>query len=144
MVYDEFARNVPGFKPLTDRELLSILPKNTQFEAPASSQAGPAAPGSAAQAAAIPPAPQLSTSDECLAILEEVYSKVEPFVANCSTLPDRPHMVNLRSLVEDLALARTSKEASHIVILINKAVEALLEGLTPHISQPVETESLAR
>ena len=142
MVYDEFARNVPGFKPLTDRELLSILPKNTQFEAPASSQAGPAAP-SAAQAA-VPPAPQLSTSDECLAILEEVYSKVEPFVANCSTLPDRPHMVNLRSLVEDLALARTSKEASHIVILINKAVEALLEGLTPHLNQPVETESLAR
>ena len=66
------------------------------------------------------------------------------FVSNCTTLPDRPHMANLRSLVEDLALARTSKEASHIVILINKAVEALLEGLTPHIGQPVETESLAR
>ena len=49
-----------------------------------------------------------------------------------------------RTLVEDLALARTSKEASHIVVLINKAVEALLEGLTPHLGQPVETESLAR
>ena len=47
-------------------------------------------------------------------------------------------------MVEDLALARTSKEASHIVVLINKAVEALLEGLTPHLGQPVETESLAR
>ena len=28
-VYEEFARNVPGFKPLTERELLSILPKST-------------------------------------------------------------------------------------------------------------------
>ena len=45
--------------------------------------------------------------------------------------------------MENLALARNSKEVSHVVILINKAVEALLEGLTPHI-QPVETESLAR
>ena len=27
-VYEEFARNVPGFKPLTERELLSILPKS--------------------------------------------------------------------------------------------------------------------
>ena len=30
-VYDEFARNVPGFKPLTDREMMSIQPKPTQF-----------------------------------------------------------------------------------------------------------------
>ena len=30
------------------------------------------------------------------------------------------------------------------MVLINKAVEALLEGLTPHLGQPVETESLAR
>merc|ERR1719225_625038 len=28
-VYEEFARNVPGFKPLTERELLSIMPKST-------------------------------------------------------------------------------------------------------------------
>ena len=150
VVYDEFARNVPGFKPLTDREILSILPKNTQFEAPpsSSSSAGPILPGQPGLpvpvSASNAQAPQLVTSDECLSILEEVYSKVEPFVNNCTTLPDRPHMSNLRVLVEDLALARTSKEASHIVILINKAVEALLEGLTPHIQQPVETESLAR
>ena len=86
---------------------------------------------------------QLATSEECIAILEEVLSKVEPFVSSCNSLPANPHMANLRTLVENLALARNSKEVSHIVILINKAVEALLEGLTPHI-QPVETESLAR
>ena len=69
-------------------------------------------------------------------------SKVEPFVQNCTTLPANPHMANLRTLCEELAVARTSKEANNIVILINKAVEALLEGLTPLHS--VETESLAR
>jgi hypothetical protein len=71
-------------------------------------------------------------------------AKVEPFVANCSTLPAAPHMANLRSLIDDLATARSTKEVGHVVILVSKAVEALLEGLTPHIGQPVETESLAR
>ena len=71
-------------------------------------------------------------------------SKVEPFVNTCQTLPSSPHMANLRNLCQDLELARNSKEVSHVVLLINKAVESLLEGLTPHIGQPVETESLAR
>jgi CCR4-NOT transcription complex subunit 1 len=162
-VYDEFARNVPGFKPLTERELLSILPMATPEmrvggnNAPAPmSSAAPGAPGTGAPPGSTaagtatsqpqpqqPPTAQLVTSEECVAILDEVYSKVEPFVTQCNTLPTNPHMANLRTLVENLALARNSKEVSHVVILINKAVEALLEGLTPHI-QPVETESLAR
>ena len=166
-VYDEFARNVPGFKPLTERELLSILPMATpemrvggNNAAPAvMSSAAPGAPGTGAPPGSTaagtatsqpqpqqpnqPPTAQLVTSEECVAILDEVYSKVEPFVTQCNTLPTNPHMANLRTLVENLALARNSKEVSHVVILINKAVEALLEGLTPHI-QPVETESLAR
>lgn len=161
-VYDEFARNVPGFKPLTERELLSILPMATPEmrvgnNAPVPmSSAAPGAPGTGAPPGSTaggtatsqpqpqqPPTAQLVTSEECVAILDEVYSKVEPFVTQCNTLPTNPHMANLRTLVENLALARNSKEVSHVVILINKAVEALLEGLTPHI-QPVETESLAR
>jgi len=161
-VYDEFARNVPGFKPLTERELLSILPMATPEmrvgnNAPAvMSSAAPGAPGTGAPPGSTaagtatsqpqpqqPPTAQLVTSEECVAILDEVYSKVEPFVTQCNTLPTNPHMANLRTLVGSLALARNSKEVSHVVILINKAVEALLEGLTPHI-QPVETESLAR
>ena len=168
-VYEEFARNVPGFKPLTERELLSIMPKSTpQFMDANAAANNPATASTAPPGSVAPPPPgstaagtttsqpqpqqpqpqgpstaQLATSEECIAILEEVLSKVEPFVSTCNTLPSSPHMANLRTLVENLALARNSKEVSHIVILITKAVEALLEGLTPHI-QPVETESLAR
>ena len=145
-VYNEFARNVPGFKPLTERELHSILPKAAPqmggSDAGSTSSAG--GPQQQQQQQQQSGNNQLVTSEECIAILEEVLSKVEPFVTNCTTLPASPHMSNLRTLVEDLAMARTSKEASHIVVLINKAVEALLEGLTPHLGQPVETESLAR
>ena len=161
-VYDEFARNVPGFKPLSEREILSILPKSTpQFmdvaamaansasQNPATSSA--AASGGTGNNGAVPnngasnSAPQqLTTSEECIAILEEVLSKVEAFVSTCNTLPNTPHMANLRTLVENLAMARNSKDVPNIVVLINKAVEALLEGLTPHLAQPVETESLAR
>merc|ERR1719245_1340173 len=144
-VYNEFARNVPGFKPLTDRELHSILPKATPQIGSGDtggSGSGPGGPGQQQQPSSTNSNEQLVTSVECIAILEEVLSKVEPFVSNCTALPDNPHMANLRTLVEDLALARTSKEASHIVVLINKAVEALLEGLTPHLGHPVETDSL--
>ena len=148
-VYDEFARNVPGFKPLTDMELRSILPKSTpQYldapQPPVSSQANTSAAPGGQQPAQQQQQQQLVTSEECIAILEEVLSKVEPFVNACNTLPNSPHMSNLRTLIDNLAMARQSKDVSHIVILINKAVEALLEGLTPHIGQPVETESLAR
>merc|ERR1712020_883944 len=62
-----------------------------------------------------PSTAQLATSEGCIAILEEVLSKVEPFVSTCNTLPTSPHMANLRTLVENLALARNSKEVSHIV-----------------------------
>ena len=72
-VYDEFARNVPGFKPLTDRELLSILPKSgPSFETQpslANNNGSSLATGNNSQ-------PQLVTSEECIAILEEVLSKV--------------------------------------------------------------------
>ena len=105
-VYEEFARNVPGFKPLTERELLSILPMappQTPNNTPAvMSSAAPGAPGTGAPPGSTaagtatsqpqpqqpnqPPTAQLVTSEECVAILDEVYSKVEPFVTQCNLL----------------------------------------------------------
>eukprot|EP00096_Caligus_rogercresseyi_P006991 TRINITY_DN2417_c0_g1_i1.p1 TRINITY_DN2417_c0_g1~~TRINITY_DN2417_c0_g1_i1.p1 ORF type:complete len:1930 (-),score=640.60 TRINITY_DN2417_c0_g1_i1:677-5986(-) len=130
-VYEEFAHNIPGFKPLTDREILAISPKPLVVD-PVTL---PRSNGPPATAAAAP-------SEDCIAILDEVYSKLEPFVANASGLPNSPHMGNLHALVQNLAVSRSSKEVASISLLIHKAVESLLEGLTPNL--PVETENLAR
>ncbi len=151
-VYEEFARNVPGFKPLTDGECASIAPKALvspdAADASSSSAAGSVSgagsqhgrQGAAGTAVAVQP----TTSEECVQILEEVLSKVEPFVSNCTSLPASPHMNYLHALVEGLSLARSTKDPSPVDLLIRKAVEALLEGLTSQMQQPVETESLAR
>ena len=129
-VYDEFARNIPGFKPLTDREAQQITHK----------------PGGAADPnSVLPPAaagPNLNASEDCVAILDEVHSKLQPFIEQCTGLPPAPHMSSLNQLLESLHIARTSKEVSSVIVLIGKAVESLLEGLTPGVQ--TEPEMLAR
>ena len=50
-VYEDFARNIPGFKPLTPQEVAAITPKVTAASAAASAEAAAAA-ARAAQAAA--------------------------------------------------------------------------------------------
>ena len=64
-VYEELAKNIPGFKPLTDREAASITLK----------------PGSSEQPT--PPAPvtpNLPATDDCVVILDDVHSKLQPFI----------------------------------------------------------------
>jgi CCR4-NOT transcription complex subunit 1 len=51
-------------------------------------------------------------------------------------------MSNLHALLDALSLVRNNKDVGAVLLLIQKAVSALLEGLTPHIQ--VDTESLAR
>jgi len=126
-VYNEFARNIPGFKPLTDAEATTITPK---------------AGSSLADSAAPSTAPNLAASDDCVAILDEVHSKLQPFIEQCTGLPATPHMAALGQLLETLHIARTTKEVSSVIVLIQKAVESLMEGLTPGLQ--AEPEMLAR
>jgi len=132
-VYEEFARNIPGFKPLTEREAATITPK-------AGAAINVGVDNSAAATAAAPA--NLSASDDCVAILDEVHSKLQPFIEQCTGLPATPHMAALAQLLETLHIARTTKEVSSVVILIQKAVESLMEGLTPGLQ--AEPEMLAR
>ena len=126
-VYEEFAKNIPGFKPLTDREAASItLKTGASGEQPAVTAVTPALPA----------------TDDCVAILDDVHSKLQPFIEQCTGLPPTPHMASLNQLLESLHLARTSKEVSSVIVLIGKAVESLLEGLT--LGLQVEPEMLAR
>ncbi len=55
------------------------------------------------------------------------------YFQNCTTLPASPHMTNLHSLLDGLSLVRNNKDVGAVLLLIQKAVSALLEGLTPHI-----------
>lgn len=119
-VYEEFARNIPGFKPLTEAEAATIFPK-------------PDVQGVAAP---------LSGSEESWAIIEEVYNKLQPYIEGNTGLPGTPHQAGLQQLLEALKAARSSREVSSIIILIGKAVENLMEGLTVNVQ--AEPDMLAR
>ena len=124
-VYEEFAKNIPGFKPLSDREAASLTLKSGSAEQPVTSLA-----------------PNLPATDDCVAILDDVHSKLQPFIEQCTGLPPTPHMASLNVLLDSLHVARTSKEVSSVIVLIGKVVEALLEGVTPGLQ--IEPEMLAR
>ena len=135
-VFDEFARNIPGFKPLSEREAQQMtINKPAVGGADVSGGEAGALPGNAN-------GPSVNASEDCVAILDEVHSKLQPFIEQCTSLPPAPHMQALNQLLEALHIARTSKEVSSVIVLIGKAVESLLEGLTPGIQ--TEPEMLAR
>lgn len=70
---------------------------------------------------------------------------MDPFVQSCSGLPPTPHMANLHALLESMNNVRVTKETGAVVMLIQRVVENLLEGLIPQPNQgPSESESLAR
>jgi CCR4-NOT transcription complex subunit 1 len=128
-VFDEFARNIPGFKPLT---LMEAQQSTHKPGGPADPNSGPPAVANAS----------LTASDDCVAILDEVHSKLQPFIEQCTGLPPTPHMAALTQLLESLHMARTSKEVASVIVLIGRAVESLLEGLTPGLQ--TEPDMLAR
>merc|ERR1719391_432554 len=74
-VYEEFARNIPGFKPLTASEAATIVPKSV-----GSGGGGGGGPGT-----------PLTASEESWTILEEVHSKLQPVIEQCTGLPAQPH-----------------------------------------------------
>ena len=65
----------------------------------------------------------------------QVLGKVEPFVSSCTALPAAPHMANLHALVEGMRQACASKEPAVVAALVKRAVESILEGLTPQANQ---------
>merc|ERR1719412_3370630 len=140
-VYDEFARNIPGFKPLTRQEIQAITPK--RLDQPSQGLQEQMTTGSITQEGPrrIPGFEGQQIPDDCIAILGEVQNKVQPFVQNCTTLPANPHMTNLHALIEALNVSKQTKDAGSLNGLIQKSVENLLEGLT---QINVDTESLAR
>jgi hypothetical protein len=82
-VYEEFSRHIPGFKPLTDKELVAVMTTTTALAPKANGAAGgdvSAVAGAVQQATTAP----LTASEESWAILDEVYNKLQPFVEQCT------------------------------------------------------------
>merc|ERR1719273_2520944 len=86
--------------------------------------------------------PNQAATEDVVVILDDVHNKLQPFIEQCTSLPPAPHMASLNQLLDSLHVARTSKEVSAVIVLIGKAVESLLEGLTPGLQ--TEPEMLAR
>ncbi|XP_069595657.1 CCR4-NOT transcription complex subunit 1 isoform X3 [Ranitomeya imitator] len=103
-VYEEFARNVPGFLPTND------LTQPTGFLAQPMKQ----------QAWATDDVAQIY--DKCITELEQHLHAVPPALAM------NPQAQALRSLLEAVALARNSRDAIAALGLLQKAVEGLLDA----------------
>ncbi|CAH2323826.1 CCR4-NOT transcription complex subunit 1 isoform X9 [Pelobates cultripes] len=103
-VYEEFARNVPGFLPTND------LTQPTGFLAQPMKQ----------QAWATDDVAQIY--DKCITELEQHLHAIPP------TLAMNPQSQALRSLLEAVALARNSRDAIAALGLLQKAVEGLLDA----------------
>ncbi|XP_038842827.1 CCR4-NOT transcription complex subunit 1-like isoform X6 [Salvelinus namaycush] len=103
-VYEEFARNVPGFLPSND------LSQPTGFLAQPMKQ----------QAWATDDVAQIY--DKCMADLEQHLHAIPPALAI------NPQTQALRSLLEAVALARNSRDGIAALGLLQKAVEGLLDA----------------
>nr|DBA16696.1 TPA: hypothetical protein GDO54_002239 [Pyxicephalus adspersus] len=103
-VYEEFARNVPGFLPTND------LTQPTGFLAQPMKQ----------QAWATDDVAQIY--DKCIAELEQHLHTIPP------TLAMNPQAQALRGLLEAVALARNTRDAIAALGLLQKAVEGLLDA----------------
>lgn len=100
-VYEEFARHIPGFLPVSERDAAMLAPK---------------------VAAAF-------ANDEIAVILEKVALELERCVQ--TLLPvNSAHAVAVGALLEAAMLARSSRDHGAHVTLLQKAFEGLVESLT--------------
>ncbi|XP_053697550.1 CCR4-NOT transcription complex subunit 1 [Sabethes cyaneus] len=123
-VYEEFARNIPGFQPITERDNALFAPKLE----PIPQQ--PQVPQFAAPAV---------TPDEIGVLYDELASKMEAFLNSAVNMPQlQVHVNNMHALLECLIIARRSRDNLTACNLLNKSVEGIMEGLMnipDHIEQ---------
>ncbi|KAG7189600.1 hypothetical protein KM043_017285 [Ampulex compressa] len=133
-VYEEFARNIPGFLPLSERDTQALfMPKPVTETAVTAFAANPAvAVATAQQVAAYAAA---VSNDEVGAMLEKLAAEVEVLLAAMGPAAPPPQHAALHSLLESIILTQTSRDAGVAMALLKKAVEGLLDG--PSISSGV-------
>ena len=102
-VYEEFARYIPGFLPVNERDAAMLAPK---MVAPA------------------------FANDEVGVILEKVALELERYLQSLLPLGSSPQTVAIGSLLEAVVVARGSRDHGVHVTLLQKAFEGVVESLT--------------
>ncbi|XP_024942332.1 CCR4-NOT transcription complex subunit 1 isoform X6 [Cephus cinctus] len=143
-VYEEFARNIPGFLPLSERDTQALfMPKPISEPAVTAFTANPTvAVATAQQVAAYAAA---VSNDEVGAMLEKLATEVELLLREAAMGPAAPppQHAALHNLLDSIILTRRSRDAGAAMALLKKAVEGLLDG--PTISSGViDSEVLLR
>uniref|UniRef100_A0A1Y9H2G9 Uncharacterized protein n=1 Tax=Anopheles dirus TaxID=7168 RepID=A0A1Y9H2G9_9DIPT len=101
-VYEEFARNIPGFLPITERDVAQFAPKMADSY----------------------------STDEIGATYDDLANKMDQFIKTARLIPIlQVHTNNMEQLLEYLIHAHRSLDHITGCTLLNKAVEGLLEGL---------------
>ncbi|XP_043501500.1 CCR4-NOT transcription complex subunit 1 isoform X2 [Polistes fuscatus] len=128
-VYEEFARNIPGFLPLSERDTQALFvpkPVTETTVAPFATNSAVAvatAQQVAAYAAAV-------SNDEVGAMLEKLAAEVDVLLSAMGPAAPPQHHVALHSLLESIIHTRRSRDAGAAMTLLKKAVEGLLDGPT--------------
>ncbi|KAK8770607.1 hypothetical protein V5799_012928 [Amblyomma americanum] len=118
-VYEEFARNIPGFQPISERDQPSLfLPK------PVVRQTGFA-----------------SSVDDMTHLYDKIVSELEQQVHGLlgTVVPSNPQVAALHVLHEAVLVARNSREAVTAMALLQKTVESMAEGLSHSLGADPET-----
>ncbi|XP_034255857.1 CCR4-NOT transcription complex subunit 1 isoform X2 [Thrips palmi] len=139
-VYEEFARNIPGFVPMTEREAALFVPK------PFPNALATAVPFQNAAPTPVTSVTSVTYSDESSAIYDKLVSELEHNMQNMMSTASGPaQLANLHNLLETLMIARRSpRDALAAMTLLQKTVESLLEGMS-QISQMLnDPETMTR
>ncbi|VVC34988.1 Hypothetical protein CINCED_3A007099 [Cinara cedri] len=111
-VYEEFARNIPGFQPL-DRESASLFMPKTGIQI-----------------------------DEMSAIYEKLINEIEVllqlYMNNQRLMSNTTQVSNLHSSLEAMLSLRRSRDIVIVTNVINKITENYLEGLSPPANQDLD------
>lgn len=120
-VYEEFARNIPGFLPITEQDA-TFLPKPVPITSQPHTQ------------------PQAFGSDEAtvfIVLTDRMNGEIEHTIqAFTAFSPTSPLIPMLHSLREGLLLTRTNRDVHAAQLLLRKAVENLLEGARELPAEP--------
>ena len=114
-VYEEFARYIPGFLPVTERDAAMLVPKIAAT----------------------------FTNDEIGVILEKVAVELDRYLQSLLPMGSSSQAVAIGSLLEAVMLARSSRDHGAHITLLQKAFEGLVESLTSFASGN-DPEAVAR
>nr|CAD7196956.1 unnamed protein product [Timema douglasi] len=107
VVYEEFARNIPGFLPLNERDAAMFIPKPVNTYG----------------------------TDEIGSMYDKLINELELYLQSVlgsqGVMSSNCLVGNLHSFHEALLVARRSRDVMSAATLLQKAVEGLLDGLTP-------------